>query len=419
MSEMKKPLPDHPLFFLSAGEPSGDIHAARLIEELKKRFPNAGFAGFGGPEMEKAGCRLLFCLTGLAVMWIGQVIGNIFRFMKLIRQTDRFFREQRPDMVILVDYPGFNWKIAAKAKKYGIPVCYFMPPQIWGWAQWRVKKMKRLVDHVLCCLPFEKKWFQEHHCDVCLIGHPFLAEIRNRKPETDFLTELQNRVKAQRKNTVLTILPGSRNQEVTMNISDMLQAVQQITRQVPDVYPVIAAFKEVHAEWIRRQLTENSLDIPVYVGRTPELIHAATCCFSVSGSVSMELLASLKPTVIYYRLGKIAWFVMPVFKRVRYITLVNLIAVDRLENESAFFPESQWIVPRVPSFHDQKLMAFPEFMSCKNQSSEAASILVDWLRNSQKRNQRIELLTEILQETDFTPNPIQNAAEYIEQTFLQ
>src|SRR5688500_16117219 len=139
-----------PTIFFSVGEPSGDLHGANLIRALKQRCPGVECVGFGGPKMQEAGCRLHTDLTALAVMWFLRVLLNIRVFLRLLGDARRYFRTERPDAVVLIDYPGFNWHVARAAKAEGIPVFYYSPPQIWAWANWRVKKMRRDVDHVLC-----------------------------------------------------------------------------------------------------------------------------------------------------------------------------------------------------------------------------------------------------------------------------
>ena len=138
--------------FISAGEPSGDVHGANLIRALAERCPGVECVGFGGEQMTAAGARLLYPLCRLAVMWFARVLANAPTFLTLLSRADRYFRHHRPDAVILIDYPGFNWWIARRARFHGIPVFYYAPPQIWAWAGWRIKKMRRYVDHVLCAL---------------------------------------------------------------------------------------------------------------------------------------------------------------------------------------------------------------------------------------------------------------------------
>ncbi len=134
--------------------------------------------GYGGPEMAAAGCTLHADLTVLAVMWFLRALLNLHKFLALASRADRYFRHERPDAVVLIDYPGFNWWIARRAKAHGIPVFYYCPPQIWAWGSWRIKKMRRSVDHVLCALPFEATWFRQQGCRATFVGHPFFDEVR-------------------------------------------------------------------------------------------------------------------------------------------------------------------------------------------------------------------------------------------------
>src|SRR6266508_1929366 len=147
--------------FISAGEPSGDLHGANLIRALKRLEPSIRFSGFGGDKMEAAGCKLLYPLTKLAVMWFLRAILNIFTFIRLLKRAKRFFRDEKPDAVIVIDFPGFHWQVAKRAHAQGIPVYYFVPPQLWAWAGWRIEKMKKWVRHVLSALPFEDDWYCE------------------------------------------------------------------------------------------------------------------------------------------------------------------------------------------------------------------------------------------------------------------
>ena len=306
------PLPSHkmPCFFFSAGEPSGDLHAAELIVKLREKLPDVKIVGYGGPKMEEAGCELLRDLTQLAIMWFGRAIKNLLTFKKIVDDADAYFAAHKVDAVILVDYPGMNWWIAWRAKKHGIPVFYFMPPQIWTWAAWRIKKMKRYVDYVLCCLPFEKRWFEGHGCNVEYIGHPFFEEVRNRQPDTMFIDQLRSAVPPGER--LLAVLPGSRNQEVHGNFDDMLSAAEMVRKEYPGTRIVVAAFKDSQKEWIEKRMRERKIAadaVSVYVGRTPEIIRAADCCIAVSGSVSLELLANGCPAVIYYRISRFAHIV--------------------------------------------------------------------------------------------------------------
>ena len=147
--------------FFSVGEPSGDLHASNLVRQLRRRMDLIA-DGLGGPKMQAAGCELQADMSDLAVMGLGPVLAKLPRFWSLLKQVERSLDEHRPDAVVLIDYPGFNWHVARMAKQRGIPVFYYGLPQLWAWAPGRVKKVQRYVDHALCKLPFEAAWFQRH-----------------------------------------------------------------------------------------------------------------------------------------------------------------------------------------------------------------------------------------------------------------
>ena len=365
-----------PQIFFSAGEPSGDIHAASLIRELSKQEPKLQVVGFGGPAMEDAGMTLLYDLTQKAVMYFGGAIANLLTFKKLYQKAKRYLAEHPVQAVVLVDYPGFNWWIAKAAKKLEIPVYYFMPPQLWAWGGWRIKKMRRLVHHTFATMPFEARWFRTHGCETTEIGHPFLEEAKHQKVDTQFIAELQND-----KTPILTILPGSRDQEIKANFRDMLNVVIKICKSKPNVRPMIAAFKQSHADLINRILSSKGVTIPVFVEKTQELIRAAYFTLAVSGSVSMELLANGVPSVIYYRIGKTAHFVQRFLRRTRFITLVNMLHVDLLTPNSIYFRKDEKMIPAKPSDLDWDEMIFPEFLVSNDCSEDVADVFLGWLEN--------------------------------------
>lgn len=315
--------------FISAGEPSGDIHGANLVRHLKAMHPGVECVGFGGDHMKEAGAELLYPLTSLAVMWFARVLANITTFLNLLSRADRYFRHHRPDAVVLIDYPGFNWWIARRAKAHGIPVFYFVPPQLWAWAGWRVKKMRRFVDHVLCSLPFEPAWYQQRGVTAYYVGHPFFDEVPAQHLDAAFMHE-------QRRGggPIIAILPGSRTQELERNLTTQLGAAALIHRARPDVRFLMACYRPAHQKMAAVCLQKfPGLPIETQVGRTPEIIELCRAAISVSGSVSLELLHRGKPSVIVYRIRKLDLKLSKWFMTAKYMTLVNLLA-DRV-----VFPE--------------------------------------------------------------------------------
>ncbi len=317
--------------FISTGEPSGDLHAANLIHSLRRRLPEAEFVGFGGPRMAEAGATLLYPLVELAVMWFVRVLLNLPTFLRLLARADRDFREARPDAVILIDYPGFNWCIARRAKRHNIPVFYYVPPQIWAWAGWRVKKVRKFVDHVLCSLPFEPDWYRARGVPgVTHVGHPYFDELAERTLDDAFLTEQRRRG-----GPVVAILPGSRTQELLKNLPTMLDASAKLFADRPDVRFVVACLHERHHALAWEIIAKVGVPLPleVHAARTPELIRLADVAWAVSGSVGLELMVEALPSVVLYKMRAFDLWLARKFIKAKYISLVNLLADAELYPE--------------------------------------------------------------------------------------
>jgi lipid-A-disaccharide synthase len=352
--------------FLSTGEPSGDLHAANLIRSLKKLRPDVEVVGFGGPKMEEAGGKLLYPLVDLAVMWFVRALLNINKFFDLLKQAKREFVENRPDAVVLIDYPGFHWHLAKAAKKHGIPVFYYVPPQIWAWAGWRVEKVKKSVDHVLCSLPFEPAWYHERGFSAAVhVGHPYFDELAERVLDTSFIAEL-----SMRPGPLVAILPGSRTQEVTRNLPIMLEAASKLAADRPDVRFAIACLHGKHRD-LAIQILERTglaLDVEIHAARTAELIRVADIAWAVSGSVGLELMVEALPTVVLYKVKKFDLWVAKHFIKSKYISLVNLLA-------------------------DAEVM--PEYLTPVDVSGELAGHAARWLGDPLERQKASAILAEL------------------------
>jgi lipid-A-disaccharide synthase len=314
--------------FYCAGEPSGDLHGGNLIGSLRALDPTVECVGYGGARMEAAGCRLLYPLCRLAVMWVTRVLAHAPVFLGLISRADRYFRHHRPDAVVLVDFPGLNWWLARRAHFHGIPVFWFVPPQLWGWAGWRVGKMRRFVDHVFCALPFEETWYRDRGVSAEYVGHPYFDELTRQQLDRDFIAEQQARP-----GVVVGLLPGSRTQEVERNLPTLVRAAAAVHAERPDTRFLVACFKPSHRDMVAASLRAGDVPIAAVSGRTAEVIQLARACVAVSGSVSLELLYRCKPTAVVYRVSPLDLLICRLLKTSPYISLVNLLA------EKELFPE--------------------------------------------------------------------------------
>jgi lipid-A-disaccharide synthase len=316
--------------FLSAGEPSGDLHGANLVRALTARDPSVRVTGFGGPGMKAAGADLLYPLTELAVMGFVRVLKSLRTFFRLARQAQDNWAADRPDKVVLIDYPGFNFALAKRAHAAGIPVYYFVPPQIWAWRTHRVEKVRRWCAGVLTALPFEDEWYRSRGVATHYVGHPYFDELAAQRPDAAF-------VEAERAagGPVVGLLPGSRDQEVTANLPLLVGVARRVGSHRSDVRFRVAAFNDRQAAACRAAFGGTGLPVEVLVGRTPEVIALATACVAVSGSVGLELMGRHVPTVVVYRMNRLMLRLVQKLVKVPYMSLVNLLAGEELFPEFA------------------------------------------------------------------------------------
>lgn len=379
--------------FFSVGEPSGDQHTAHLIEEIRARRPDTRFSAFGGPEMQAAGCHVEVRLTDYAVMGILNVLPLIFKFIQLIRQVGAYLEQERPDAVVLVDFPGFNWWVAKKAKALGIPVFYYLPPQLWAWAPWRIRRVRKNVDYILSGLQFEKQWYESRGVQVDYIGHPFFDEVASRKLDQPAIAELR-----QSTGKIVGVLPGSRTNEVTRNFPVMLQTIRRLSQQFPNVSFPVACYREAHLElcqnFIREQQAED-LPLKLYLKQTPEIIEAADCCLMVSGSVSLEMLARKTPAVVLYRSHWGMYFLGQVLITCKFMSLPNLIA-------------GREIMPEFPSVGNPDKVV-----------SRMSSILTEWLSSPLALERARGELTSLYNETVIPGASAQAAKAILSHTGTQ
>ncbi len=338
--------------FFSVGEPSGDQHAAHLIAELRRRDPNIHCSGFGGTQMEEAGFDSLYRLTEMAVMGVAEVLPMIPKFHAQYRRARQFLLTTRPDVCVLIDFPGFNWWIASAAKEAGVEVVYYCPPQMWAWAGWRIHKMKRLVDRVLSVLPFEADWYNQRGMPAEYVGHPFFDEVAERPLNREVCSRLER--SAPRR---LALLPGSRNQEVRRNFPMMVDVVARLAEKHPDVRFPVACFKPAHREFCESVLAHDGRQLPIDLrhGETSEIIATADCILMVSGSVSLEVLAREKPAVAMYRCSPSMFTMAHLLRQCDFMSLPNLMVKRHLMPEFPLVRNSARNVGRIAAELDRWL----------------------------------------------------------------
>lgn len=386
--------------FFSVGEPSGDLHGSNLIRHLKQADPTIEFVGFGGPKMEAAGCELIYDLTQMAVMFLSKVIANLKFFFGLLDQADEYFTNNQVDAVVLIDYPGFNMRLAQKAKDRGIPVYYYGVPQMWAWAPWRVRKIRKYVDHVLCKLPFEKEWFEKRDCKATYVGHPYFDEMETRTLDEAFMETARAELGLDQKKLIL-LLPGSRDQEVENNLPILIKAADRVAAARPEAAFAIACYKDKHLPMATVMEAQSKISIPIYSQRTQELMSLSNACMACSGSVSLELLHQRKPTSIVYKVKWPYMLIQSVVLRTQYITLTNLMAADDIR-------KTTWR-PCDPTIDD---VVMPEYMTTGSPHEKMAADIIGWLSDPASYSANVANLDALAKEYA-KPGATRRAADYL------
>jgi lipid-A-disaccharide synthase len=330
------PALNNPRIMLVAGEASGDMHGAKLVAAMREQAPNLAVCGIGGPALAAQGMEILYDSSRLAVVGIIEVISHLRFIREAMRALEKRLREQPPGLLILIDYPDFNLIIAKKAKRLGIPVFYYISPQVWAWRSGRVKTIKKLVDRLAVILPFEKEFYQKHGMKVEYVGHPLMDTVRAVRPRTEFLSSLGIAPKS----TVIGILPGSRRREIAAMLPIFLGAAKIMQKQLGKVVfllPLAPTLSE--ADLLANGLAEAGVEVRVIRENRYELMAACDAVMAASGTVSLELAILDVPMVVAYKVSPLTYFLGRRLIKVQYASLVNLVAgrevvPELLQNEA-------------------------------------------------------------------------------------
>jgi len=310
-----------------AGEASGDVHGARVVQEIFRRNPDAEVFGIGGEAMRRAGMEILYPADELSFMGFLEVVRHLPFIAKVRAGLLRKVDELRPQVALLIDYPGFNLRFAPVLKSRGIPIGYYVSPQVWAWAKGRVDRMRGLVDRMFVIFPFEVPIYQATGVPVEFVGHPLLEELEHLDVPVSMEEEKAFRLRhgLDANAPIVALLPGSRVQEVTRILPILLDAMERL-RRVRAVAAVVAAATTVPIELYERFIRDNS--VPVISGETHELQRIATCAVVASGTATLETALYRTPMVIVYRTSMVTYWIARLFVRIPFIGLVN-IAVGR------------------------------------------------------------------------------------------
>jgi lipid-A-disaccharide synthase len=301
-------------YYLVAGEASGDLHGANLMKALKAQDQHAQFRFFGGDLMQAEGGTTVKHFADMAFMGFIEVALNLNAILKNLKFCKEDIITWQPDVLILIDFPGFNLKIAEFAKKSGLLVCYYISPKVWAWNQKRVLKIKKIVDHLFCILPFEVDFYKQWGMNVDYVGNPLLDAIAVFKPDTAFYNHHQLANKK-----IIALLPGSRKQE----ISRLLPAMISVAGQFPDHQFVIAGAPSFNKEYYDQFLDHKN--IPVLFNAAYDILNNADAAIVASGTATLETALFNVPQVVVYKGHPVSIGIARMVVKIKFISLVNLI----------------------------------------------------------------------------------------------
>lgn len=317
-----------PKFLLSAGEASGDTYGAQLIEALRDVAPGAEFFGMGGEKMGAAGCDLQIHANEVAVVGLVEVLTHLPTIHRRFKQLVAEAGQRRPDAAILIDFPDFNLRLARELHQLGIPIFYFISPQLWAWRTGRVEQIKKYVRKMIVIFPFEQEFYREHGVDVCYVGHPLAFLPLPQISRAEFAAQYKLDAGKQ----WLAILPGSRRKEVRLNLPVMLEAVELLKKQGADFEYLLPVASTLNREWVRYQLgpAYRTIKLTENAQATVMLSRAAVVA---SGTATVETALTGTPFVVVYRLSPLTWFLGRRLVKLENFAMPNLIAGKKIVPE--------------------------------------------------------------------------------------
>lgn len=315
-----------------AGEASGDSRAAELIAQIKKLSPEVSFSGLGGAQMAKAGVELYADLTKIAVVGFTEVLKHLSEIRALFHLILQKADEIKPSAVILVDYPGFNLRLASELKKRGIKVIYYVSPQVWAWNAKRIELIKRVVDQMIVFFEFEKELYARHDYPVECIGHPLVDEVKLTHSGQEFL-----RTTGLTETTTIGLLPGSRVKEVQRIFPVMLSAARRLHSLNPSLQFLVMKAPTINDAILQDHIRSSGVPVTIIRERTYDGINACDLCFVASGTATLETALLLKPMVIVYKTSFLTWALAKCLIKIPYIGLVNVVAGKKIMPECIQF----------------------------------------------------------------------------------
>jgi lipid-A-disaccharide synthase len=305
-----------------AGEASGDVHGSNLVKAMKEQDHSLVFYGVGSRNMRDAGVSLLADASEISVVGATEVLTHIGAIYRVYAKLKRFLREEQPDLLILIDFPDFNILTGKAAKKLGIPILYYISPQVWAWRKGRVKTLAKLVTAIMVVFPFEEALYRNAGVDVRFVGHPL----------ADVVTSAYTREGARlhlnlaRDSLTIALLPGSRTKEIMHLLPDMLKAATILRGRFPDAQFILPVAPTLAHELVERYVAESGVPVRIIDGQVYDVLRASDAAIVTSGTATLETGLMAIPMVIVYRISRLSYLIGRMFIRVKQIGLVNIVA---------------------------------------------------------------------------------------------
>lgn len=312
-----------------AGEASGDIYGADLVTEATKLDPDLRFFGVGGARMREAGVETLVDSGDMAVVGLVEVIKHFDVISSAFRKLERILLDTPPDLLILIDYPGFNLRLAKVARRAGVKVLYYISPQIWAWRRGRVKKIARLVDHMAVILPFEAPLYLQAGVPVTFVGHPMLDLVKVTYDRSAAAASFN--LDPSRK--IVGLFPGSRHNEIERLLPVIIAAAGKLKERFPDLQFILPLASTLHSDDMVPLLAAAGLDVTITRARIHDMIRACDAVISVSGTVTLEIALVGTPMVIIYKLSPLTYQLAKRLVKVPNIGLCNIVAGETVVSE--------------------------------------------------------------------------------------
>jgi len=316
--------------FIIAGENSGDLHAGNLVRALKRQEPQLTFRGLGGPQMAAAGVELIQNIVrDLAIVGLTPVFRNLRKILRLLNTVRQRLAAERPDAVVLVDYPGFNLRVARMAKDLGIPVIYYICPQVWGWHYSRIYKIAKVVDLALVIFPFERRMYEDVGVNVHYVGHPLLDNLRITRDRAAICQHFG----LDPKRLLIGLVPGSRKPEVVRHLPVMLEAAERIREVLPEAQFVLPRSTTIDRSMLEKYIGRAQVPVTLIEEQRLNMRNALDFEIVKSGTSTLETGAMLVPMVIVYKVSFLSWIIGKMVIQLPFLGLVNIVADERIVPE--------------------------------------------------------------------------------------